>query len=218
MIDENRITTYIEPFVGGANMIDKIHCANRWGNDIHKQLIALFNHIQTGWRPPEHISEDEYNNVRLNKECYPDWYVGFVGFNATFGSKYFGGYARGFKADKTTPRDIPNEAIRNLINQIPSILDVKFTSGNYLDIFKDVVNAVIYCDPPYEGTTKYSTENFNHQEYWDWVRHISKNNIVLCSEYNAPDDFKCIWSKSVTTSLKVKEHEDRVEKLFIYRN
>lgn len=28
-IDENNISTYIEPFVGGANVIDKINCKNR---------------------------------------------------------------------------------------------------------------------------------------------------------------------------------------------
>ena len=32
---------YLEPFVGGANMIDKIKCKNKIGCDIHKELIAL---------------------------------------------------------------------------------------------------------------------------------------------------------------------------------
>lgn len=45
---------------------------------------------------------------------------------------------------------------------------------------------------------------------------MSKYNKVFVSEYNAPDDFDCIWSKQVTTSLKVHEHEDRTEKLFTY--
>lgn len=35
-IDENDIKIYFEPFVGGANMIDKIKCETRIGNDIHK--------------------------------------------------------------------------------------------------------------------------------------------------------------------------------------
>lgn len=30
-----------------------------------------------------------------------------------------------------------------------------------------------------------------------------------------PKDFTCIWQKSVTTSLKVHEHEVRTEKLFM---
>jgi len=218
-INDNDIEMYYEPFVGGANLIDKIKCNKRIGNDIHKELISLFKQLQTGWKPPLHISEDEYNKVKNNKENYPDYYIGLVGFNATFGSKYFGGYARGFKADKTTPRDIPNEAIRNLIQQIPNIIDVQFTNKNYLDIdCSELRNAAIYCDPPYQGTTKYSTSSFNYEEFWNWVRKMSKSNFVFVSEYNAPDDFECIWSKSVTTSLKVHKHENRVEKLFTYKN
>ena len=67
-INENSITTYYEPFVGGANMIDKIDCSLRIGNDIHPQLIAMFLALQNGWNPPEHITEEEYQNVRQNKE------------------------------------------------------------------------------------------------------------------------------------------------------
>ena len=45
-IDKNKVTTYIEPFVGGANIIDKIKCDNRIGSDINKYLIALFQNIK----------------------------------------------------------------------------------------------------------------------------------------------------------------------------
>jgi len=217
-INDNHVSTYFEPFVGGANMIDKIKCDSRIGNDIHKELIALFKQLQTGWKPPMHISEDEYNDVRLNRDKYPDYYVGLVGFNATFGSKYFGGYARGFKADKITPRDIPNEAIRNLMEQVPNIQDVKFVCDDYLTLNETKMsNWVIYCDPPYQDTTKYVTGGFEYDTFWQWVRDTSKNNFVFISEYNAPKDFECIWQKNVTTSLKVHEHENRVEKLFTYK-
>lgn len=169
-------------------MIDKIRCKNRIGN------------------------------VKNNKSNYPDYYVGLVGFNATFGSKYFGGYARGFKADKVTPRDIPNEALRNLSEQIPNIIDVEFLCGDYRNNrYTELKNAVIYCDPPYQGTTKYATDTFDYKTFWNWCREMSKNNYVFISEYNAPEDFLCIWSKGVTTSLKVHEHENRTEKLFVYK-
>ena len=133
------MNTYFEPFVGGANLIDKICCKKRIGNDVHKELIALFNAVQNGYQPQLHISENEYNAVRDNKENYPEHYVALVGFCATFGSKYFGGYARGFKADKVTPRDIPNEAVRNLLDQIPHIQDVKFVSRDYLSFDKSKI-------------------------------------------------------------------------------
>lgn len=72
---------YWEPFVGGANMIDKINCTNKYGSDIHPYLIALLSHVQqTTDDLPETITEDEYKAVRLHKDKYPDWYVGLVGF------------------------------------------------------------------------------------------------------------------------------------------
>ena len=43
-IDDNNITVYIEPFVGGANVIDKIVCPFRYGYDINKYVIALFKY------------------------------------------------------------------------------------------------------------------------------------------------------------------------------
>ncbi len=214
-IDENNIDIYYEPFSGGCNLIDKIQCKTRIGNDIHPQLIAMFKELQRGWQPPSHISEEEYHKVRENKEMYPDYYVGYVGFNATFGAKYFGGYARGFKNDGITPRDQSNEAYRNLMKQLPQIMDVKFLCSNYLNNeYCKLENALIYCDPPYQNSTKYTTGAFDYKRFWDWCREMSKRNKVFVSEYNAPDDFECIWSKKVTTSLKVHEHEDRVEKLF----
>ena len=97
-------------------------------------------------------------------------------------------------------------------------MDVEFISGDYRDNqYSNLKNAVVYCDPPYQGTTKYATDSFDYEAFWNWVREISKDNYVFISEYNALDDFECIWSKNVTTSLKVHEHEDRTEKLFTYK-
>ena len=45
-IDKNNIENYIEPFVGGANIIDKIKCKNKYGSDINKYLISLLVHVQ----------------------------------------------------------------------------------------------------------------------------------------------------------------------------
>lgn len=168
-----------------------------------------------GWQPPQHISEEEYLSVKNNPTIFPLYYVGYVGFHATFGAKYFGGYARGFKEDKITPRDMSNEAYRNTSSQIPFIKDVCFVSWDYRDVL--LTNAVIYCDPPYANTTKYAVDDFNHDEFWSWCRLMSKNNYVFISEYTAPDDFECIWQKNVTTSLKVDKHEERIEKLFVYK-
>lgn len=69
--------------------------------------------------------------------------------------------------------------------------------------------------PPYQDTVKY-TNNFNHQDYWNWVREISKNNIVFCSEYSAPDDFVCIWQQEIITTLDKSSRKKAIEKLFVW--
>jgi site-specific DNA-adenine methylase len=216
-IDDNEVQVYIEPFVGGANIIDKITCKKRIGYDIHKELIAMFTALQNGWQPPFHISEETYNTVKENKCLFPEYLVGLVGFCASFGSKYFDGYARRFKNDKVTPRDKSNEVIRGLVNQMPKLHNVIFMCCDYLELdLRYLENAVIYCDPPYENATRYYGEKFSHEMFWNWARIMAKNNFVFVSEYNAPDDFTCIQRKSTTTTLNVVEHERKTEKLFVY--
>lgn len=180
LIDQNNVVIYYEPFVGGLNMIDKINCKVRVGNDIHKELIALWKKLQEGWIPPKTITEEEYQAVRQNPQNYPDYYVGLVGYASTFGSKWFGGYARGFKDDKVTPRDIPNEAIRNIMKQVPLVQDVKLTCQSYADVdMSSLHGALIYCDPPYRNTTEYdAVSSFDYGRYYDWCREVSKSNIL----------------------------------------
>lgn len=214
---------YLEPFVGGANMIDKIRCKKRIGCDIHKQLISLLQFAQKHEEQlPERIFEDEYKIVQQNKEKYPDWYLGLVGFCASFGAKYFGGYARDSKSDNSGKWSAG--AINNLKKQLPNIKDVEFYNTKFQDLPLDKIkDYVIYCDIPYRGTTKYATNSFPYDEFYSWAKAASIYNTVLISEYSMPDDFECIWEKEVKTLLdsnkdKGDESNIRVEKLFTYKN
>ena len=211
---------YIEPFVGGANMIDKIQCKKRIGCDLHKQLIELLKYTRDKSDTfPLHISEEEYKQVKNNKNKYEDWYLGLVGFCGSNSAKYFNGYARG----KDT-RDRPNEAIRNLKKQAPNLKGIEFYNCSFLDLPKDKINnCVIYCDPPYRNTTKYKTEKFPYEEFYQWCGDMSKNNTVLISEYNMPEDFTCIWEKETKVNFDSNrtskdDKNKRIEKLYIYKN
>ena len=209
---------YLEPFVGGANVIDKIKHDNKIGCDIHKELIALLSESQTDRVFPITISEEEYIKVKNNRSEYEDWYVGFVGFFGSFGAKFFGGFARRYNEDGSM-QDVPSQAIKSYLKQIPFLQNVKFLNKSFLELPIDKIKGyVVYCDPPYKGTTSYKTKPFPHDNFWDWVREMSKNNIVLVSEYNAPDDFECIWEKEHKTGLQAGKQQTRIEKLFIHRS
>lgn len=209
---------YIEPFCGGANMIDKINFRDKIGSDIHPQLIALLNHVgETVDDVPDSISFEEYKSVQNNKEKYPDWYVGLVGFCASFSGKYFGGYARNSRGDNSGSWS--KGAIKNLKAQAKNLNNIKFRLCSF-DSYnpKEYNNCVFYCDPPYKNTTKYKTGDFPYEHFYSWVRDMSKSNVVLVSEYNMPDDFKCIWEMDVSCSIDSNKRcgTKKIEKLFIY--
>lgn len=213
---------YLEPFVGGANMIDKIQCKEKIGIDAHEELIELLKYAQQN-ELPETISEDEYNEVKDNKEKYPKWYVGLVGFCGSFGAKYFGGFARRYNKDGSL-FDVPKQAINSLRRQskLDEFKNIKFIHTKFQELPQDKIKGyVIYCDPPYKGTTKYKTDEFPYNEFYQWCRKMSVHNVVLVSEYNMPNDFECIWQKELKTSLgsgvNVNSDKNRVEKLFIHK-
>ena len=81
-------------------------------------------------------------------------------------------------------------------------------------------NNVIYCDPPYANTKQFAnSQNFNYDEFWETMRQWSKDNYVIISELEAPDDFICIWQKDVQRSMKSTDNTMRAnEKLFVYKN
>lgn len=216
-IDKHGSIYYLEPFVGGANIIDKIQCQNKIGYDINKYLIALLKQTQKDISVfPKTITEEEYYKVKSNKNNYPDWYVGLVGFCGTFSAKFFDGYAR----DKTTGRDIPNEAIRNIIKQASNLTNIKFETKNYLDI-NEISGYVIYADPPYfdKESVKYKypgIEKLDENIFWNWCRKIGKSNIILISNYDAPNDFKCIFEKEHRIFSKNTQKPIVTERLYIY--
>lgn len=86
-IDDNEITSYIEPFCGGANVIDKIKCKYRIGADINPYLIALLKRVQNKERLYDEVPKELYNKVRTsynNKDgAFADWEYGNIGFLAS---------------------------------------------------------------------------------------------------------------------------------------
>ena len=173
-----------------------------------------------GWNPLDNINmtKELYDDIKNNKDNYSPCMVALAGLCATYNAKWFGGYAGIVQTKIGTERNYYNEAVRNVLNQVPKIKDVHYEYLDYkiLDI-KTLKNCMIYLDPPYEGTTKYK-DDFDYIYFWNWVKELSKDNYVLISEYNAPKDFDCIWSTELTTTLDKSSRSKSVEKLFTYKN
>lgn len=199
---------YVEPFCGGCNLIDKV-TGNRIASDINYFLIEMYQRIKRGWTPRNDYEEDEYKFIKENKEIYPHL-TGYFGFALSYGDKWFGGWCR----DKQGKRDYVKEAYSNMLKQIPNLKNIYFYNLSY-EKLNIPNNSIIYCDIPYRDVTKYNCV-FDYEKFYDWCRKMKKQgHQIFISEYNMPDDFICIWSKKIVSSLTQDTGSKRaIEKLF----
>ena len=204
---------YVEPFVGGGNMLDKV-VGNCKGFDNNLYVIEALKLIRDN---PESLpknnqefGEAQYKHIRDNKDIYAMGLVGYVGFALSYGGKWFGGWCR----DGAGKRDYVSEAYRNAAKQSPHLQNSFLIYRSYLEI-ELPKSSIVYCDPPYAGSTKYK-DSFDHDEFWEWCRQTSsEGHAVYISEYEAPDDFICIWQKEINSSLtKNTGSKKAIEKLF----
>ena len=212
---ENQV--WVEPFVGGANMIDKVNGA-RIGADINPYVIEALKLIRDCPETiPDIITEDDYNNFKISQTL--DGITGFVGFAMSFGGKWFGGYRRDVAGTKGCIDNMQTQTRRSkqsAIQQSKLLQDVIFLNVGYMDL-NIPKNSIIYCDPPYKDTTKYSNINFNHGDFFQWCRDMSYiGHKVFISEYTAPDDFECVWRGELRNGFK--KQSICVEKLFTYNH
>jgi len=209
---------YVEPFVGGGNIIDKVK-GNRIGSDSNKYVSALLDYLSKG-NLPEEISKEKYLSIKSFKSDYPDWLVGYAGICCSYSGKWFGGFA-GEVDTKGGIRNYQKEALANIEKQSLNLVGVLFKGECYQDL--DIPpNSIIYCDIPYAGTTKYK-DDFVYSVFWQWCRDKeAQGHIVFVSEYKAPEDFTCVWQQEVKSSLsangKAGGNKVSIERLFIHES
>lgn len=231
MIDDNGIKNYYEPFVGGANIIDKIHCEHKYGFDKNESLIALLIDAQHGGSfIPQELSREDWDKWKglyrstkgkLIENQIPFKDITAIGATAFLGSYGCRGFAGGF-ANNTSSRNYYKERLKILLKQaeLDSFREIHFQSKDFRDLDPKQFSSdsLIYCDPPYYGTKPYGYKfesDFNHKEFFDWVRECSKKCLIVCSELTFPDDFEIIWQKEINYILGANNAFKAVEKLAI---
>lgn len=218
---------YVEPFCGGLGTFDKV-TGLRIANDKNKYLIAMWKGLQANTIRPYEITKELYSKARTefnngtNFE-FSDFEIGWIGFMGSFNGRFFdGGYSGKYPNDRInkngTIRDYIDEQIRNTEKQIPLLHGAEFYSFDYQKLVYPK-NSIIYCDIPYKNTKQYSTsKDFNHDNFWNWcVEKDKEGHIVFISEYNAPDNFECVWSGKINSYMKAGRSEIVTEKLFKIR-
>lgn len=223
-IDDNSPSWYIEPFCGGCNVIDKIKYERKIASDKQYYLIEFLKNLdKLSQLPKDFVTREHYSDVRnayhkrKDHKEFEDWYIGAIGFLASYNGRFFdGGYA-GTSEEKGRVRNYYDECKRNIEEQAPLLKDIIFHCHEYY-AWSPVKQAVIYCDPPYKGTKQFSvSKGFDHDKFWQWCRDMSKGNIVLISEEQAPEDFEIIWSAPVKRTIKTDNKVSKIEKLYKYK-
>lgn len=212
-MQDKGLKRWVEPFVGGGNMVDKVpSCYERFGYDLNPHTISALEAIRDFAQDlPEVCTEETYKQIKGSEPHPINSWLRFV---CSFAGRLDEGYARQEGSDSSTFAIIGK---RNAIKQQPLLQGVGLLWLDYKELI--VYDALIYCDPPYKGTTNYKNKGlFDHEHFFDWCRRMKeKGNSVFVSEYNAPEDFEEVWQGSVKTNFSSTRKEathQAVEKLF----
>jgi len=208
---------FVDLFCGGCSIIENVPGEKRIANDKNKYLVALFQGLQQESSRVTTIDKELYSAVRKEYNAgtnieFTDFEIGWIGFMGSYNGRFFDG---GYSGHSVAGRDYIKEQIKNTEKQISKINGIRFFSKEYYEFnFKEPV--LIYCDIPYKGTKQYSTsKDFDHDAFWEWCREKKKQgHTIFISEYEAPEDFKCVWQKEITNSMNTKNTYKPMEKLF----
>jgi len=213
---------YIEPFCGACAIIEHIQAKKRIASDVSEVVIVLFKAIQDGFTPPDSVNEEEYKQAltTLRTGKTPTAFEAFALVACSFAGTIAGGYARSFKTGKWV-----NFALRGkkaLEKSFKGLKGIEFFLRSYKHYTcENTKNAVIYCDPPYENTGGYKSvkEPFLSDEFWQWASELSRENLVLISEFQARDEFVSVWERE----RPMKRHKGKKaykvkEKLLIHKS
>jgi DNA adenine methylase len=213
----NQTLDYFEPFVGFGGVIAHFGAAadperDLYACDANPDIIQMWKAVQRGWRPDGKCSVEKYEQLRESKTS-PERTL--YGHTCGFGGNFFAG----FVGEKYAA-----QGARRIAKLTPYFKDVHFLSARSYDKFKPR-GLLIYCDPPYlNNQLRHNPffQNFDHDKFWDTMRRWSKHNIVVVSEYAAPDDFESIWeierNSFVNNAQRNRNDFKNVEKLFIYKD
>jgi DNA adenine methylase len=218
------INGYIEPFCGMCgvyrhvvNMLPK--SLKYIASDQHDSLILMWKALQNAWIPPKKdCSVKQFDRL---KHSAPSAIKAYYGFGSSFSGIYFCGHRSKYN-DDTFKENKSDE----LVDIAKDMKNVKFYKRcySYYTINK-FTNYIIYCDPPYSNTRNnlyYNDDTltllkFDSTQFWNWCRIMSKCNIVLITEYNAPKDFVPIYTFKNNSVYRSKQ-TTKLEKLYIHKS
>jgi DNA adenine methylase len=207
---------YLEPFIGYGHILRRVHNKKKYAaSDVNSTLITLLKGVKQGKTFPV-ISKREYERLKPQKND-KSFRRAVAAFAYSFKGMEWIGYFNECKERNSMYAQEHKRYYEKLHeNEI-------FQKANLMNIDYRAIKPtakLIYCDPPYQSTTKYNQgADFNHDEFWNTMREWSKDNIVFISEYRAPSDFKCIAKCAKYNNLAPWANPDlRCERVFAHQS
>ena len=196
---------------------------NKTTDDFLKLLVNSFGNDKKSYLCSEEISDLKYN---LAKEIIEKHDV-FNGYKQTetYKRATYNAKQENDKRLQQLERLGQLQQLQQLqqlerLQQLQKLNKIKATNKSYHD-FSEVSGAILYLDPPYEGTTQYGYINsFDSQEFYDWAFKMAKNNIVIISSYSISDKrFEAVYSfDKARSNIQSRTRNDKCEKLFMVKN
>lgn len=219
LADTDTRTDYVEPFMGGASVLAAMapHFERVLAADINPLPVVYWRAVAQGWLPSDTVTYDDWVTLRAAAAAgtvSPD--IAHAAFNASFGGKEWGGYARG-TSPTGTPYNHPAESRRRAARLAPALVGVSFRVADYRDVFAATPDgAVVYCDPPYRGTTAYRTDPIDADEFDAACRALASRATVYVSEYSVDTPAEVVWSRdrAVHVAGGAQTRARTTEKLF----
>ena len=185
---------------------------NKTTDDFLKLLVNSFGNKKAAYVHNKEKSDLKYN---LAKEIIEKHDV-FSGYKQTET------YKRSIEKYKQLEQLQQLEQLERLqrLERLERLNEVKATNKSYHD-FSEVSGAILYLDPPYEGSyQKGYINSFDSQEFYDWAFEIAKANIVIISSYSISDErFEVVYSfDKARSTLEGGTRNDKGEKLFMVKN
>lgn len=215
---EDRITmeidTYMEPFIGMCGVMRHMGDRKKVACDLNPDIINLWRDIQKGWVPPTFMTKEE---VIFQKSQESSALRCFAAHGCSFGGTHFGSYIGNYNGGK----EEIDRSSRSIMKVSEKIMDVQFQDAkSYKEL--SPTKSTIYCDPPYITASKsvLGMDNFSafdHDDFWSVARQwVLNGNIVIVSEFTAPDDFVSVWERKTVSNVNHKGY--RLEKLFMHES
>lgn len=185
---------------------------NKTADDFLKLLVNSFGNDKKSYLYSKETSDLKYN---LAKEIIENHDV-FNGYKQTETFK-----KATYNAKQENDKRVQQLERLGQLEQLQQLNKIKATNKSYHD-FSDISGAILYLDPPYEGSSQKGYINsFDSQEFYDWAFKMTKNNIVIISSYSISDErFESVYSfDEARSTLQGGENiKAKNEKLFMVKN